>query len=202
MKDFKSIHIDLEENIFTINGKDVSDENIKKLNLLFSNGVYVLEATSELMGFPDKDELIRKENIRIQVDGSVIAEKVRLLIEDNKSLSEVAETLSTKNSMKHVTVAKDDDELIASISMQDGELVGIVQNGYKVSADGVPLLKQVNKGMSGYQKDSKLVEFQELTKPLVEWLQKNGNPHQTIVITQIQAKLVSDELGVPFNVSD
>lgn len=47
-----------------------------------------------------------------------------------------------KNSMKHVTVTKDDGELIASISMQNGELIGIVQNGYKVSADGVPLLKQ------------------------------------------------------------
>lgn len=56
--------------------------------------------------------------------------------------------------------------------------------------------------MSEYQKNSKLVEFKELTKPLVEWLQRNGNPHQTIVITQIQAKLVSDVLGIPFNVSD
>ena len=47
-----------------------------------------------------------------------------------------------------------------------------------------------------------LEEFEKLTKPLNEWLQKNGNPHQQIVISFDGAELVEGVIGVPFQVND
>ena len=48
----------------------------------------------------------------------------------------------------------------------------------------------------------KLEEFQKLTKPLNDWLQKNGHPHQRIIISFDGAELVEGVLGVPFKVKD
>ncbi len=48
----------------------------------------------------------------------------------------------------------------------------------------------------------KLEEFEKLTKPLNEWLQKNGHPHQQIIITFDSAELVEGVLAVPFEVKD
>lgn len=48
----------------------------------------------------------------------------------------------------------------------------------------------------------KLEEFEKLTKPLNEWLQKNGHPHQQIIITFDSAELVEGVLAVSFEVKD
>lgn len=48
----------------------------------------------------------------------------------------------------------------------------------------------------------KLEEFEKLTKPLNEWLQKNGHPHQQIIITFDSAELVEGVLAVQFEVKD
>lgn len=36
-------------------------------------------------------------------------------------------------------------------------------------------------------------EFEEITKPVIEWLNNNGNPHTSVIITTDSAKLVSGE---------
>ena len=38
-------------------------------------------------------------------------------------------------------------------------------------------------------------EFERVTKAAVEWLQKNGNPHQRIIIEVDGAELVSGEMA-------
>jgi len=48
----------------------------------------------------------------------------------------------------------------------------------------------------------KLEEFEKLTKPLNDWLQENGHPHQQIIITFDSAELVEGVLAVPFEVKD
>jgi len=39
-------------------------------------------------------------------------------------------------------------------------------------------------------------EFEKLALPLIEWLNKNGNPHMTIVIDQTSAEVLSGELSI------
>lgn len=41
-------------------------------------------------------------------------------------------------------------------------------------------------------------EFNNLCKPLVDFLYKHGSPYSAIIITQAYADLVSGELGVEF----
>lgn len=45
-------------------------------------------------------------------------------------------------------------------------------------------------------------EFEKLAKPLNKWLQKNGHPHMTIIITFDSAELVEGKIGVPFELQD
>lgn len=52
------------------------------------------------------------------------------------------------------------------------------------------------------EKNEKFKEFEELTKPLNDWLQKNGHPHQQIIITFEGAELVEGILVVPFSIKD
>lgn len=52
------------------------------------------------------------------------------------------------------------------------------------------------------KKDNKLEEFKEVTEPVVNWLQKNGDPHQKIIITLDSAELVSGEMGYSVEVLD
>jgi hypothetical protein len=35
--------------------------------------------------------------------------------------------------------------------------------------------------------------FEEVTKPVIEWLNNNGNPHLSVIITTDSAELVSGE---------
>ena len=44
--------------------------------------------------------------------------------------------------------------------------------------------------------------FNELVKPLYEWLQDNFCPHDSIIIQYGHAKIVSDLMGVPLEVRD
>ena len=41
-----------------------------------------------------------------------------------------------------------------------------------------------------------LDDFEKLTRPLAQYLQKNFTPHDTVIVTSQYAKLVSDELCV------
>ena len=47
-----------------------------------------------------------------------------------------------------------------------------------------------------------LVEFEELCRPLVEYLQKKYHPHAWIIIEWDRATLTEDVRGVPFQVPD
>lgn len=49
------------------------------------------------------------------------------------------------------------------------------------------------------ERKKQMVELDILAVPLVKFLQENGNPHQTIVITSESIKLVSDEYSIPVN---
>lgn len=57
---------------------------------------------------------------------------------------------------------------------------------------------KINKNMNTEQ----IKEFENFCKPLNEWLQKNGNPHQQIVITFEGAELLEGIVGVPFKIND
>lgn len=46
--------------------------------------------------------------------------------------------------------------------------------------------------------ETNLDEFEKLAKPLAQYLRKNFTPHDTVIVTSQYAKLVSDELCVPF----
>lgn len=39
--------------------------------------------------------------------------------------------------------------------------------------------------------------FQEAAMPLMEWMIKNCNPHQTAIVDNMGAQLLSGEIGVP-----
>lgn len=41
-------------------------------------------------------------------------------------------------------------------------------------------------------------EFEKAVAPAISWYKKNCDPHQAIVISGGMARLVNDELGVPF----
>ena len=50
--------------------------------------------------------------------------------------------------------------------------------------------------------NEKMREFEELVKPLNEWLQKNYTPHHQIIIRNDGAEIVQGVMGVPFKVVD
>jgi len=45
-------------------------------------------------------------------------------------------------------------------------------------------------------------EFKELCDPLFQFLAENCNPHQSIIIDNDYARIVSDEVGTPNKFSD
>ena len=45
-------------------------------------------------------------------------------------------------------------------------------------------------------------EFERAVRPAMEWRQKNGNPHQKIIIEMDGAGLVSGEMFVPENMTE
>lgn len=45
-------------------------------------------------------------------------------------------------------------------------------------------------------------EFEQMAKPLNEWLQKNFSPHAKVIIASDGAEIVEGTLGVPFEVLD
>ena len=48
----------------------------------------------------------------------------------------------------------------------------------------------------------KVEEFKKLCQPLVDYLNEYGNPHQTIIITQADAELLSGEMATQFELVD
>jgi len=46
-------------------------------------------------------------------------------------------------------------------------------------------------------KKEQIKEFEQLSKPLVKWLNENGNPHSMIVIECDGARVYSGECGIP-----
>ena len=49
---------------------------------------------------------------------------------------------------------------------------------------------------------SDVEEFKDLCMPLVKWLQKKGGGSETVIITDHYAKVLSDEIGAPFELPD
>lgn len=47
--------------------------------------------------------------------------------------------------------------------------------------------------------DDKIKEFQSVCIPVVAWIKKNCCPHDSVIITDEQFKLVSDEISFPIN---
>lgn len=45
-------------------------------------------------------------------------------------------------------------------------------------------------------------ELRKLAQPLIEFLRENYNPHSSIIIDYDFAKVVIDEIGIPFEVED
>jgi len=56
--------------------------------------------------------------------------------------------------------------------------------------------------MVALTKEATLEEFEELCKPLNDWLQKNFDPHTKIIIESDHAVIVKDYMGLPFEVLD
>jgi len=54
--------------------------------------------------------------------------------------------------------------------------------------------------MSNAEREQKTKEFQELCRPLNEWLQKNFHPHAKIIIETDHAEIVEGLMGVHFKV--
>lgn len=44
----------------------------------------------------------------------------------------------------------------------------------------------------------KFDEFKRAAEPLCHWFRNNLNPHDAIVITSGQVKIVSDQMSIPF----
>lgn len=40
-------------------------------------------------------------------------------------------------------------------------------------------------------------ELQEISKPILEFLKNNYNPHTTVIISEDGIKVVSDEINIP-----
>lgn len=43
----------------------------------------------------------------------------------------------------------------------------------------------------------KIEEIEKLTKPIVEYLKKNYNPHTSLIIDSNSIRVVSDEISIP-----
>ena len=45
---------------------------------------------------------------------------------------------------------------------------------------------------------AKAEEFKKICEPVVTYIRNNYSPHETVIITDCHAKIVSDKIGVPF----
>jgi len=48
----------------------------------------------------------------------------------------------------------------------------------------------------------KIKELQEISKPILEFLKNNYNPHTAVVISESGIKVVSDEISIPLIIHD
>ncbi|AND84231.1 hypothetical protein CTDIVETGP_1589 [Clostridium tyrobutyricum DIVETGP] len=44
--------------------------------------------------------------------------------------------------------------------------------------------------------------LKELCNPIVDYLKNNYNPHCTVIITDVEIKLVEDKIGIPIGSDD
>jgi hypothetical protein len=44
--------------------------------------------------------------------------------------------------------------------------------------------------------------LKELCKPVVDYLKNSYNPHCTVIITDVEIKLVEDKIGIPMRSDD
>lgn len=44
---------------------------------------------------------------------------------------------------------------------------------------------------------AKLKELEQITKPLIDFIKENYNPHTSIVINEDSIKVVTDEINIP-----
>ena len=56
--------------------------------------------------------------------------------------------------------------------------------------------------MGNEEREQKVKEFQELCRPLNDWLQKNYHLHAKIIIETDHAEIVEGLIGCPFDVVD
>ena len=52
------------------------------------------------------------------------------------------------------------------------------------------------------EQNCKLDEFEEVCRPVVEYIQKKYDPHTMIIIGWASAVLASEEMGTPYEVPD
>ena len=52
------------------------------------------------------------------------------------------------------------------------------------------------------ERDFDMDEFKTAAKPLIDWMQKNCNPHDKAIVTLGGAELVSGEMGFTVEVPD
>lgn len=45
--------------------------------------------------------------------------------------------------------------------------------------------------------EEKMEELKEISKPLIDFIKENYNPHTTIIISQTCIKVVTDEISIP-----
>lgn len=48
--------------------------------------------------------------------------------------------------------------------------------------------------------EEKIKQLKEISKPIIEFMQKNYNPHTTVIINEDSIKVVSDELRIPIQI--
>lgn len=46
--------------------------------------------------------------------------------------------------------------------------------------------------------NEQICEFENAAKPLVDWLRKNGCPHDMVIVETTHAELFNGEIGIPF----
>ena len=75
---------------------------------------------------------------------------------------------------------------------------------FKDSSSGIRKFKKTRFAIVNKENTNKVLmeEFQSLSKPLSDWLYKNGNPHSLITITQSNAEVYCLQIGIPFKIRD
>ncbi len=52
------------------------------------------------------------------------------------------------------------------------------------------------------ERDLDMDEFKKVSKPLIQWIQENCDPHSEVIVTYGGARLVSAEMGFTVEVPD